>query len=153
MQHCSNLGCPLGVIQQLCGPNFTKFWPPTPLEYTFYILHTVSRDQAWTLYNWPPTYLFLSTWLLNDPWPNSDKMLSWFINKYQKYGWGHCGWDSSQGRGVHAQSSTVSDIFILVQEKTVSMIVSCRWIVGIIYLSRFEPWYLDHGGWPVCLSF
>ena len=31
-----------------------------------------------------------------------------------------------KGGGVHAQSSTVSDIFILVQEKTVSMIVSCR---------------------------
>ena len=136
------------VIQQLRLPNCTKFWPPR-----VYILHTVSRDQALTTDHLRPTYPFLSTWLVNDPWPSSDEMLSWFINKYQKYGWGHCGWDSSQGRGVHAQSSTVSDIFILVQEKTVSMIVSCRWIVGIIYLSRFEPWYLDHGGWPVCLSF
>ena len=30
------------------------------------------------------------------------------------------------GGFMQAQSSTVSDIFILVQEKTVSMIVSCR---------------------------
>ena len=31
-----------------------------------------------------------------------------------------------KGGGFNAQPSTVSDIFILVQEKTVSMIVSCR---------------------------
>ena len=34
--------CWLGVIQQLCRPNFTQFWPPPP-----------SSGQVWTLYMIP----------------------------------------------------------------------------------------------------
>ena len=48
----------LGVIQQLRGPNFTQFWPTSPLE--------CSCNQAWTFY-WPTIHLIFSTWLLKDP--------------------------------------------------------------------------------------
>ena len=58
----------LGVIQQLRGPNFTQFWPTSPLEWTVMeILHILcSCDQNWTFY-WPTIHLIFSTWLLKDP--------------------------------------------------------------------------------------
>ena len=62
----------LGVIQQLRGPNFTQFWPPTHLKWAIvekcYIPRTIcSRDQAFLLstnlphlshvvIEWPPMY-------------------------------------------------------------------------------------------------
>ena len=50
----------LGVIQQLRGPKFTQFWPPTPLEWIIVdILH------LWTFYRPPSVFLF--TLLLNEP--------------------------------------------------------------------------------------
>ena len=58
-----------GGIQQLCWPNFTKFFTtylPRVRLWTFYIISTLcSRDQAWSFY-WPPTHLFLSTLLVNE---------------------------------------------------------------------------------------
>ena len=44
------------VIQQIRGPKFTQFWPPTPSGgqlLTFYILNTTlsSHDQAWTKFS------------------------------------------------------------------------------------------------------
>ena len=47
-----------GVIQQIRGPNFTQFWPPTPLEWTFVdILQTTC-----TLFLWPSTDFLLITY-------------------------------------------------------------------------------------------
>ena len=40
-------------IQQLRGPNFTQFWTPTAVDWTFYIIPTLcSRDSTWNFY-WP----------------------------------------------------------------------------------------------------
>ena len=63
------------VIQQLRGPNFTQFWPPTPLSgqlRAFLLIPIIcSRDQVWTFYS-PPTHLFLSMSLKNDPRAQSE---------------------------------------------------------------------------------
>ena len=65
--------CLFRGIQQLRGPNFTIFCPPSPSSgktWTFYILITeylpFSRDPPWT-FHWSPNPLFLFTLLLNDP--------------------------------------------------------------------------------------
>ena len=76
-EHNAIVQHPYGGIQQLRGPNFIQFWPPTLLEwiivdilyrapfiwYIFFVHVTklgFSTD--------PPTHLFLFTYLLNDPY-------------------------------------------------------------------------------------
>ena len=48
--------CWLGVIQQLCRPNFTQFWPPPP-----------SSGQVWTLYMIPTLCHMTKHRLSTDP--------------------------------------------------------------------------------------
>ena len=70
---CNSCHCALdtqlfGVIHQQCGPNFTQFWPSTPLEWTNgEILHTTyhfvnATKRGLSRFYWPPTYLLFSTY-------------------------------------------------------------------------------------------
>ena len=64
------------VIQQLRGPNFTQFWPPTPLEWTIDdILHNTYPLSTWLSIN------FLCT----DHLPTSSCPRSWMTPEPKYY--------------------------------------------------------------------
>ena len=70
---CGQKTCKQGVIQQLRGPNFTQFWPPTLLECTIKdILYTSYR-----LFSWP------SVDLSTDHQPNSSCPHSYWMTPWQ----------------------------------------------------------------------
>ena len=48
----------LGVIQQLRGPNFTQFWPPTLLEWTI----GNNFHNTYSLLTWPSVDFLLTTY-------------------------------------------------------------------------------------------
>ena len=63
-------------IQELRGPNFIHFWPPSPIEWT----------TTYPLFMWPSVEFLLTTYLsvvvyIVIQWPLSSKVL----RKYQRY--------------------------------------------------------------------
>jgi hypothetical protein len=53
----------LKVIQQIFGPNFTLFWPPSLSKTIVSILHTTYKCATYPLFTWPSIYFLVTTYL------------------------------------------------------------------------------------------